>query len=357
MSSEQPMARTQTAAERLAHPAWDSLDQQQSSESDALVDIQSAAADDVEHQQQQQPEQQQQQQQQQQPEQEPVPAALLHLVVEGCYLVLVTAAVVTPTPLRETGSAQRQAPQAGGMWVVPVAGGLLMGLAASAEVMGCCCTAPAKSTGTYVLAVLLALALGLVDLVSHVQALSFCSAHAANAWCGGPDSGAGSTAAAAAAGDSDAVPPEDRLVEWVDETPSETDHVWARWFVTIVVVVLILARSAALASGVRSCCGSSQRALDQAAGGAGGSAVPGPGAELARTNTGTPLTLKGGLEGMDGDDDDDASDDAAGLQLTQSAAMGEYAYWNDAADLTPRSARAAAGAAAAVSASDSGASF
>lgn len=239
-------------------------------------------------------------------EKDDVPAALLHLVLEGCYLVLVTAAVLTVTPPRDEGVGE--SPYPGMMWVVPVVGGMLMGAAASAEVLGCCCVEPAQGTAWYLLAVLAALGLGVVDLVGHVRALSFCRVHPEDAWCVGVATGSGSVALVE---ESSLDPPEDRLVEWVDERPH---RVWGRWMVAVSVGVLILARAAALANGFRACrCAASS---------ASASSAP---SKLTRTDTGTPVALKDGLEQSDE------------LHLTASAAMDDPSTWNDFA--TPRDPR------------------
>eukprot|EP01044_Picomonas_judraskeda_P015177 COSAG03_NODE_2511_length_2686_cov_11.679938_1_plen_291_part_00 len=204
------------------------------------------------------------------------PAALLHLALEGCYLVLVTAAVATVTPPQDEGVGESPIP--GMMWLVPVAGGLLMGAAASAEVLGCCCEAPAQETVRYLLAVLGALALGVVDLISHVRALVFCSSHPEDSWCVGAPVDDGSMALddggsmPLVAEEQVSAPPEDSLVEWVDERAGSA-VVWGRWVVAAAVAVLILARAAALANGWRSC--RSPRS-SVASGG------------LTRQNTGTP---------------------------------------------------------------------
>ena len=240
-----------------------------------------------------------------------VPAALLHLVLEGCYLVLVTAAVATVTPPRDEGA--RESPFPGMMWLVPVAGGLLMGAAASAEVLGCCCEAPAQSTVWYLLAVLAALALGVVDLISHVRALVFCNAHPEASWCVGTPVDDGPMAldhsgSMALVDEEVPAPPEDRLVEWVDERPGDGSTVaWGRWVVTAAVVVLILARGAALANGWHSCRSSGSSA---ASGG------------LTRTDTGTPQALKDELQSTRSV----ASDE---LRMTRSAAMRDPSTWND----------------------------
>lgn len=166
------------------------------------------------------------------PEEVPaVPAAILHLVLEGSYLVLVTAAVVTPTPLREGALAGSQAGAAGNaeeaswLWLCPVIGGLLMGFAASAEVLGCCCTEPAQTKLGYVLTVLAAIALGAVDLADHVSSLRYCSANPTAAWCGGADVEQSDGAAAVTVA-GDAAPPPDPVVEWLDH--SSGDAVSAR---------------------------------------------------------------------------------------------------------------------------------
>ena len=253
-----------------------------------------------------------------------VPAAILHLVLEGAYLVLVTAAVVTPTPLRqdgwlagsEAGAAGSSAEEASYLWLAPVLGGLLMGFAASAEVLGCCCSAPAQTQLTYAVAVIAAISCGAIDLADHVSSLRYCGANPTAAWCGGADTALAESEAAVAE-DGATPPPADPVVEWLDHSSGDAS-VGARWVVTAFVIALILARCAALVNGCRS------RNTGSICGNAGTyHKAPPSGSDLNRTNTGTPIAIR-------------QSADEAALTLTQSAAMQDPAAWNDHADMTPR---------------------